>query len=157
MSERDTHPGQAASDASAPRAGLNPAQLEFLDRVDFTKAELVPAIVQSSTGRVLMLAYQDRQALELSLRSGETHFYSRSRNAIWHKGATSGNRQRILEISLDCDGDAILMRVENLGPACHSGTESCFDTASVQAASPNDVATNAVSVDALTQDREPNA
>jgi len=88
---------------------------------------LVPAIVQhASSGEVLMLAYMNRDSLDRTIQSGETWFWSRSRQALWHKGATSGNRQQVLEILYDCDGDALLVRVKPLGPACHTGKPSCF-------------------------------
>lgn len=88
---------------------------------------LVPAIVQDArTGQVLTLAYMNAEALARTLETGETHFWSRSRQELWHKGATSGNTQRVEEIRLDCDGDALLVRVVPAGPACHTGKESCF-------------------------------
>ena len=88
---------------------------------------LIPAIVQeAATGTVLMLAYMNQEALECSISTGETHFWSRSRSELWHKGATSGNTQRIVEIRYDCDGDALLLLVEPKGPACHTGHRSCF-------------------------------
>jgi len=88
---------------------------------------LVPAIVQDAeTGQVLTLAYMNVEALARTLETGETHFWSRSRNELWHKGATSGNTQRVEEVRLDCDGDALLVRVRPAGPACHTGRVSCF-------------------------------
>ena len=88
---------------------------------------LVPAIVQdANTGEVLMLAYMNRQSLQASLDTGETHFWSRSRDELWHKGATSGHTQRIIELRYDCDGDTLLALVEPRGPACHTGHRSCF-------------------------------
>ena len=95
--------------------------------VKFDEKGLIPAIVQDAeTGQVLTLAYMNRQSLELTLSTGETVFWSRSRGELWHKGATSGNVQRVVELSLDCDGDAILVRVHPSGPACHTGQMSCF-------------------------------
>ena len=89
--------------------------------------DLIPAIAQDSkTGEVLMLAYMNRQTLALTLESGRATYWSRSRNELWEKGATSGNTQRVLAISLDCDGDAILIKVEQSGAACHTGEQSCF-------------------------------
>jgi phosphoribosyl-AMP cyclohydrolase len=89
--------------------------------------DLIPAIAQDSkTGEVLMLAYMNRQSLALTLESGRATYWSRSRNELWEKGATSGNTQRVLAISLDCDGDAILIKVEQSGAACHTGEQSCF-------------------------------
>lgn len=88
---------------------------------------LVPVIAQdAATGEVLMLAYADREAVEATLASGEAHYHSRSRGELWHKGATSGNRQRVVEIRYDCDEDALLYRVDPAGPACHTGHRSCF-------------------------------
>jgi len=88
---------------------------------------LVPAIVQDAqTDQVLMLAYMNQEALEHCISTGEAHFWSRSRSELWHKGATSGNTQRIVEIRYDCDGDTLLLRVEPYGPACHTGQQSCF-------------------------------
>ncbi len=89
---------------------------------------LVPAIVQDvADGRVLMLAWQDREALEATLRTGEVHFHSRSRDRLWRKGETSGNVLRLMSATIDCDGDAILLTAEPTGPACHTGARSCFD------------------------------
>ena len=95
--------------------------------VKFDAAGLVPAIVQDAeSGQVLMLAYMNRESLALTIRTRETHFWSRSRAEIWHKGATSGNTQRVVDLALDCDGDTILVRVHPAGPACHTGATSCF-------------------------------
>ncbi len=88
---------------------------------------LVPAVVQDvQTGAVLMLAYLNEEALRLTLETGEAHFWSRSRRELWHKGATSGNVQRVREVRVDCDADAILLKVDPAGPACHTGEMSCF-------------------------------
>lgn len=88
---------------------------------------LVPAIVQeAATGEVLMLAWMSAEALRLSLASGETHFWSRSRQRLWHKGETSGHTQKIREIRIDCDGDVLLVLVEQSGVACHTGERTCF-------------------------------
>jgi phosphoribosyl-ATP pyrophosphohydrolase/phosphoribosyl-AMP cyclohydrolase len=88
---------------------------------------LVPAIVQDArTRQVLMLAYMNAAALERTLQSGETWFWSRSRQELWHKGASSGHTQRVLAIDYDCDADTLLVQVEPRGPACHTGQESCF-------------------------------
>jgi phosphoribosyl-ATP pyrophosphohydrolase/phosphoribosyl-AMP cyclohydrolase len=90
---------------------------------------LAPAIVQDAkTDQVLMLAWMNAEAWQLTQETGETHFWSRSRQSLWHKGETSGNVQHIVEIRLDCDEDAILLRVEPAGPACHTGETSCFFT-----------------------------
>ena len=88
---------------------------------------LTPAIVQDAeTGRVLMLAWMDEEALRLTRETGEAWFWSRSRRELWHKGETSGSTLAVEEIRDDCDGDAILLRVRPAGPACHTGAESCF-------------------------------
>jgi len=102
-----------------------PVQLASLK---FDASGLVPAIVQdSTTKRVLMFAWMNAESLELSLKLGETVFYSRSRSELWHKGATSGNTQKIVGIEVDCDQDVLLIEVIAAGPACHTGSESCFD------------------------------
>jgi phosphoribosyl-ATP pyrophosphohydrolase/phosphoribosyl-AMP cyclohydrolase len=91
------------------------------------KKELVPVVVQDvKNNNVLMLAYMNDEALELTKKTGYMHYWSRSRNSIWKKGETSGNVQRCIELMTDCDGDAILARVEQTGLACHTGTYSCF-------------------------------
>lgn len=98
-----------------------------LSRIDFAKGNgLVTVVTQDArSGAVLMVAHADREALERTIASGEMHYRSRTRGA-WHKGATSGNVQRVVGLSLDCDGDAVLARVEPAGPACHTGERSCF-------------------------------
>lgn len=93
----------------------------------FDDQGLIPAIIQDAqSGEVLMLAYMNLDALQRTLESGETHFWSRSRRALWHKGETSGNVQKVVEIRSDCDGDALLIRVLPAGPACHTGNVTCF-------------------------------
>ncbi len=88
---------------------------------------LIPAVVQDArTGAVLMVAWMNREALRLTIKTGETHFWSRSRGELWHKGATSGNVQRVTGVWVDCDGDTLLVQVEPAGPACHTGAVSCF-------------------------------
>ena len=90
-------------------------------------ADLIPAIVQDADdGRVLMLAWMNEEALERTHETGEAWFWSRSRCELWHKGATSGNTLAVVELRDDCDGDAILLRVRPAGPACHTGSLSCF-------------------------------
>ena len=99
-----------------------------LEQVKFSSDQLVPVVVQDSeTMQVLMLAYANLEALEKSVSTGEMHFYSRSRNQLWHKGETSGNTLAIDSLSLDCDGDTILAMVRPAGPTCHIGTISCFE------------------------------
>lgn len=89
--------------------------------------ELIPAIAQDHlSGEVLMLAYMNRESLAITLESGRATYWSRSRNELWEKGATSGNTQRVISISVDCDGDALLLKVEQVGAACHTGEDSCF-------------------------------
>ena len=98
-------------------------------QIRFDERGLVPVIAQdANTGAVLTLAYANREALEKTLETGEAYYYSRSRQELWRKGATSGNTQRAVEVRLDCDGDALLYRVEPQGPACHTGEDSCFFT-----------------------------
>jgi phosphoribosyl-ATP pyrophosphohydrolase/phosphoribosyl-AMP cyclohydrolase len=98
-----------------------------VENVRFDEGGLVPVVAQdAATGDVLTLAYANREALEKTLATGEAHFYSRSRGELWRKGATSGNTQRVVEVRLDCDGDALLYRVEPRGPACHTGERTCF-------------------------------
>jgi len=88
---------------------------------------LIPAIVQDvNTNEVLMLAYMNAESLGLTLSTRETHFWSRSRQELWHKGATSGNVQRVVEVRVDCDADTLLILVQPAGPACHTGQRSCF-------------------------------
>ena len=97
-----------------------------LDRF-FQKGELIPAIVQDKdTDQVLMLAYMNKQSLQKTLETGYTWFYSRSRQCLWNKGANSGHTQRVVEMHGDCDDDTLLVRVEQIGPACHTGAVSCF-------------------------------
>ncbi len=93
----------------------------------FKKAPLIPAIVvEDSTGEVLMLAYMNEESLKKTFETGYTWFYSRSRKELWNKGATSGHTQRVISIDADCDDDTLLVRVEQMGPACHTGHKSCF-------------------------------
>ena len=102
--------------------------VEFpLNKVRFDSQGLVPVIVQSTTGKVLTLAYANAVALAEMVSTGKTVFWSRSRQALWRKGETSGNWQEVLQIRSDCDGDALLVTVIEHGPACHLGTESCFE------------------------------
>ncbi len=98
-----------------------------LELLKWDKSGLIPAIVQdAATHQVLTLAYMNRESLERSLEMGETVFWSRSRQELWHKGETSGNVQKVREIRVDCDADAFLILVEPAGPACHTGEISCF-------------------------------
>ncbi len=104
---------------------LDPAIADRLSRND---AGLVPAVVQQhDTGEVLMLAWMDDEALHRSLTTGRATYWSRSRQEYWVKGETSGHRQWVKEVRLDCDGDTLLVKVDQEGPACHTGTRTCFD------------------------------
>lgn len=95
----------------------------------FAKGELIPAVVQeASTGQVLMLAYMNKESLKRTLESGYTWFWSRSRQALWNKGATSGHLQKVVAMYSDCDNDTLLVQVEQTGAACHTGQHSCFYT-----------------------------
>ncbi len=99
----------------------------WLSAVRFGADGLVPVVAQESrSGNVLMVAYANREALERTAATGQAHYYSRSRAALWRKGESSGHAQAVREIRLDCDGDAVLYRVEQTGPACHTGTPTCF-------------------------------
>lgn len=98
-----------------------------LENIRFDDRGLVPAVVQDiNTGRVLMLAYMNEESIKLTLETKKTWFYSRRREKLWNKGETSGNFQIVKKISYDCDGDAVLLEVEPLGPSCHTGEISCF-------------------------------
>jgi len=99
-----------------------------LDEVKFDERGLVPAIVQNAkTREVLTLAYMNQESLARTIETGQTWFWSRSRNELWHKGETSGNTQQVVSLALDCDRDAIVVLVDPAGPACHTGARSCFD------------------------------
>lgn len=105
---------------------MTPETVPFAD-VKFDERGLIPAIVQDATTNVvLMVAYMNAESLRLTIERGETVFWSRSRNELWHKGATSGNVQTVREIRVDCDADTLLIRVDPAGPACHTGEYSCF-------------------------------
>lgn len=98
-----------------------------MDTLKFNDQGLIPAIVQDDkTNAVLMMAWMNAESLAQTQALGETVFWSRSRNALWHKGATSGNIQRVVSIAVDCDADTLLIRVDPAGPACHTGEYSCF-------------------------------
>ncbi|MFC9542764.1 bifunctional phosphoribosyl-AMP cyclohydrolase/phosphoribosyl-ATP diphosphatase HisIE [Lysinibacillus sp. NPDC056959] len=99
----------------------------MMDSIKFDEKGLVTAVVQdANTKEVLTVAYMNKESLEKTLESGETWFYSRSRQELWHKGATSGHTQKVVSIKADCDGDALVVEVIPSGPACHNGTTSCF-------------------------------
>ena len=95
--------------------------------LNWNEQGLIPAVVQdAATGDVLMMAWMNETSLRKTLETGQTHFWSRSRKELWHKGDTSGNVQRVLNICVDCDGDTLLVQVEPAGPACHTGRQTCF-------------------------------
>ncbi len=95
--------------------------------LNWNEQGLIPAVVQDAeTGMVLMMAWMNAESLELTRQTRQTHFWSRSRSELWHKGATSGNTQEVVGLYVDCDGDTLLVRVKPNGPACHTGAVSCF-------------------------------
>ena len=101
--------------------------MSWTDEVKFDERGLVPVVAQDArTGEVLMLAWANAEALRLTRETGRAHYWSRSRGELWKKGETSGNAQEIVDVRIDCDGDAILYRVRQTGPACHTGERSCF-------------------------------
>src|SRR2546426_2247852 len=101
--------------------------MSFFDQLKFNADGLMPAIIQEqSTGRVLMMAWMNRASLEKTIETGKTHFWSRSRQKFWRKGETSGHTQTVKGIAFDCDGDVLLIQVDQIGPACHEGYKSCF-------------------------------
>src|SRR5947209_10824401 len=109
-------------------------------QIAFDERGLVPCIVQDwRTGEVLTLAYMNAESLSLTRQTGEIHFFSRSRNELWHKGATSGNTQAVKQIRYDCDADAVLALVEPGGPACHTGERSCFHNGELDPPAPYEV------------------
>jgi phosphoribosyl-AMP cyclohydrolase len=99
-----------------------------MNEIDFAKGDgLVPVVTQDSkSGKVLMVAYANKEAVELTLTTRMAHYWSRSRNKLWKKGEESGNVQKVNEVLIDCDGDTILYMVDQSGPACHTGNETCF-------------------------------
>src|SRR3989442_1008622 len=116
------------SGANASPAGRSHQEMStVLDSAKFGADGLIPAVVQDArTREVLTVAYMNKEALQLTLERNETYFWSRSRQQLWHKGETSGNFQKVVRVSLDCDNDAVLVEVEPRGPACHTGAYSCF-------------------------------
>lgn len=101
--------------------------MTFCDQLKFDANGLIPAIVQEqTTGRVLMMAWMNRASLEKTVATGKTHFWSRSRQKFWMKGETSGHTQAVKDIAFDCDGDTLLIQVDQTGAACHEGYHSCF-------------------------------
>ena len=107
---------------------MSDATTELLAKAKFNTDGLIPAVVQDArTREVLTVAYMNEEALRLTMEKGQTYFYSRSRKSLWHKGETSGNFQNVRHIALDCDSDTVLVEVEPVGPACHTGSYSCFE------------------------------
>ncbi len=101
--------------------------MSFYDQLKFNDDGLIPAIIQDqSTGRVLMMAWMNRASIEKTIATGQTWFWSRSRKRFWMKGETSGHTQKVRDIAFDCDGDTLLIQVEQTGAACHEGYKSCF-------------------------------
>jgi phosphoribosyl-AMP cyclohydrolase len=99
----------------------------FIDQLKFDANGLIPAIIQEQkTGRVLMMAWMNRASVQTTITTGKTHFWSRSRQKFWMKGESSGHTQSVKDIALDCDGDTLLIQVEQVGAACHEGYQSCF-------------------------------
>jgi phosphoribosyl-ATP pyrophosphohydrolase/phosphoribosyl-AMP cyclohydrolase len=108
-------------------------------QIAYDERGLVPCVVQDwSTGEVLTLAYMNAEALRLTRATGEMHFFSRPRQELWHKGATSGNTQAVKSIRYDCDGDTLLALVEPAGPACHTGERTCFHRGQLDPAAPHE-------------------
>jgi len=101
--------------------------MNFVDQLKFDAQGLIPAIIQEQqTGRVLMMGWMNRASLEKTVATGKTHFWSRSRQKFWMKGETSGHTQQVKDIAFDCDGDVLLIQVDQIGAACHEGYRSCF-------------------------------
>jgi phosphoribosyl-AMP cyclohydrolase len=101
--------------------------MSFYDKLKFDSQGLIPAIIQEQkSGRVVMMAWMNRASLEATIATGKTHFWSRSRQKFWMKGEESGNTQTVKDVAFDCDGDTLLIQVEQTGPACHEGYKSCF-------------------------------
>ena len=97
-----------------------------ISMIKFDEKGLVPAIIQEENGQVLMMAYMNEESIKKTIETGYTWFFSRSRQKLWNKGEESGNKQKVREISYDCDGDTLLVRVHQTGVACHTGTYTCF-------------------------------
>ncbi len=137
-----TGPGRGPGRRPRPQQGppkRAPPRIVPVDDADvaFDERGLVPCVVQDwRTGEVLMLAYMNAESLSLTRRTGEAHFYSRSRGELWHKGATSGNTLAVRAIRYDCDGDALLALVEPAGPACHTGERTCFHRGTLEPQAP---------------------
>jgi len=116
-----------AKNSVTPELPLHPSAMSFYDKLKFDANGLFPAIIQDlASGRVLMMAWMNRASLEKTIATGKTHFWSRSRQKFWMKGESSGHTQAVKNIALDCDGDTLLIQVEQIGAACHEGYRSCF-------------------------------
>ena len=114
-------------DNERQKSGFSVPMKEALDALRFNADGLIPAIArQHDTGEVLMLAWMNREALEETLNTGQVCYWSRSRGQLWRKGETSGQMQKLVELRVDCDGDTLLLNVEQQGPACHTGRRDCF-------------------------------
>jgi len=101
--------------------------INYFNKLDFKKMGLIPTITQDcNKNEVLMLAYSNRESLKMTIKTGYAHYWSRSRQKLWKKGETSGHTQKIVEVLVDCDEDALLFKVAQKGPACHTGQETCF-------------------------------
>ena len=101
--------------------------MSFIDNLKLNDQGLIPAIIQEEgTGRVLMMAWMNADSIKSTLETGKTHFWSRSRQKYWMKGESSGNTQQVKDVAYDCDGDTLLIQVEQIGAACHEGYKSCF-------------------------------
>ena len=102
--------------------------MDWVDQqeIKFNEQGLVPVVTQDESGEILMLAYADKEALQLTLKTKKAHYFSRSRQKLWLKGETSGNIQEVQEVLVDCDQDAVLYRIKQKGVACHTGNRSCF-------------------------------
>src|SRR5258706_16114730 len=110
----------------AASCAIEVLNMSVLDKLKFTDDGLIPAIIQEAgTGRVLMMAWMNRASIESTLQTGKTHFWSRSRKALWMKGGESGHTQTVKGVAFDCDGDVLLVQVEQIG-SCHEGYKSCF-------------------------------
>jgi phosphoribosyl-AMP cyclohydrolase / phosphoribosyl-ATP pyrophosphohydrolase len=119
---------------------MPPAELEIEQQIVYDERGLVPCVVQDwSTGEVLTLAYMNERALARTRATGELHLYSRSREAQWHKGESSGNVQTVRSLRLDCDGDSLLVLVDPAGPACHTGERTCFHRGQQHPAAPHEI------------------
>ena len=135
--------------------------MNAIDGLTFDEQGLIPTVVQErETGEVLMLAYMNAESLERTIATGETHFWSRSRDRLWRKGETSGHTQTVVEIRFDCDADALLVRVHQRGVACHTGERSCFHRTLVEpdSSAPSGTASSAIldELFAVIRDRKEN-